>query len=282
MPRRTAQTRSVQKIVRAICFLAIPLLLVATSLGARTSASKKRSAHRSPTPTPDEETTPTPKPTPRPKASPSPTASPEASPSATAKASPQSEANATLSTDELADFKSQPEQVRELIESALELTRLNLTYTYASADPENGGMDCSGFVYYVLKKKGFDGVPRQSNEQYMWLRKQNTFRAVLSNKDTSPELDELTPGDLLFWIGTYNIDRDPPVTHAMIYLGREKGSKKRVMVGSSDGRTYDGKSRWGVSVFDFKMNGRSKNERSFVGYAHLPALRVRAADDKTD
>lgn len=172
--------------------------------------------------------------------------------------------------------------MKELIESALELTRQELTYTYGSADPTNGGMDCSGFVYYILKKNGFEGVPRTSSDQYMWLRKLNLFRAVLSNRETSPEFDELTPGDLLFWIGTYEIERDPPVTHAMIYLGREKGSKKRVMVGSSDGRTYDGKSRWGVSVFDFKMNGRAKNERSFVGYAHLPELRVRSADDKTD
>ena len=86
-----------------------------------------------------------------------------------------------------------------------------------------------------------------------WVRKAGNLYAVLSRKEDSFEFEDLKPGDLLFWRGTYNIDRDPPITHTMIYLGREKRTNKRVMIGSSDGRTYDGKQRWGVSVFDFKM-----------------------------
>jgi cell wall-associated NlpC family hydrolase len=42
--------------------------------------------------------------------------------------------------------------VRQIIERGLDLTKQNLNYTYGSADPANGGMDCSGFVYYVLAK----------------------------------------------------------------------------------------------------------------------------------
>jgi len=50
-----------------------------------------------------------------------------------------------------------------------------------------------------------------------------------------------------------------------------------VMVGSSDGRTYDGKQRWGVSVFDFKMppppkSGDAKISPVFVGYGRIPGL----------
>jgi hypothetical protein len=88
------------------------------------------------------------------------------------------------------------------------------------------------------------------------------------------------PGDLLFWTGTYSIQRDPPITHAMIYLGREKKTGMRVMVGASDGRTYQSQQRFGVSVFDFKMpradNGEIENGKTrprFVGYAHIPGLR---------
>jgi hypothetical protein len=63
----------------------------------------------------------------------------------------------------------------------------------------------------------------------------------------------------------------------MIYLGREKRTNRRVMIGSSDGRTYDGKQRWGVSVFDFKMppppqSGDSKISPVFVGYGRIPGL----------
>ncbi len=167
--------------------------------------------------------------------------------------------------------------MRQIIEAGLDLTTKNLGYAYGSADPANGGMDCSGFIYYLLSQNGFTDVPRDSSQQYVWVRKAGNFNAVLSRHQDSFELDALKPGDLLFWSGTYNIDRDPPITHTMIYLGREKRTKKRVMVGSSDGRTYDGKQRFGVSVFDFKLppppnSNDAKISPVFVGYGRIPGL----------
>ncbi len=174
-------------------------------------------------------------------------------------------------------FDAYPAKVRQLIEAGLELTKQNLGYTYGSADPANGGMDCSGFIYYVLRQNGYPDVPRDSSQQYVWVRKAGNFDAVLSRNEDSFELDALKPGDLLFWRGTYNIDRDPPITHTMIYLGREKGTKKRIMIGASDGRTYDGKQRFGVSVFDFKIppppnSADAKLSPVFVGYGRIPGL----------
>ena len=141
-------------------------------------------------------------------------------------------------------------------------------------------MDCSGFVYYVLKQSGVESVPRDSSEQYNWLRRAGRFEPVVSQKGDSYEFDDLKPGDLLFWTGTYAIERDPPITHAMIYLGREKKTGARVMVGASDGRTYQNQQRFGVSVFDFKMPRVEKGEVEdgkvrprFVGYGHIPGLR---------
>jgi cell wall-associated NlpC family hydrolase len=167
--------------------------------------------------------------------------------------------------------------VQQLLTTALELTTRDLTYTYGSSDPANGGMDCSGFVYYVLNQSGVTDVPRSSSEQYVWLRRAGKFEPVLSRKDDSFELENLQPGDLLFWTGTYTIERDPPITHAMIYLGREKKTGDRVMVGASDGRIYQGQSRYGVSVFDFKIprpeNDTAKLRPTFIGYGHLPGLR---------
>ncbi len=163
-----------------------------------------------------------------------------------------------------------------MVDFALELASRGLSYKYGSADPTNGGMDCSGFVYYVLTQNGVREVPRDSSPQYVWLRKAGTFQAVISHKDDSFELEALRPGDLLFWTGTYSIDRDPPITHAMIYLGRERGTNHRIMVGASDGRSYKGESRFGVSVFDFKVarNGAAAEGRNpmFVGYGHIPRL----------
>jgi cell wall-associated NlpC family hydrolase len=138
-------------------------------------------------------------------------------------------------------------------------------------------MDCSGFINYVLQHVGMKDVPRDAREQYIWVRKAGTFQAVLGRSPDTFELDALKPGDLLFWAGTYKVDRDPAITHTMIYLGREKATNQRVMVGASDGRTYKGQSRYGVSVFDFKMAGRkvtSSNEPgpTFVGYGSIPGL----------
>lgn len=139
-------------------------------------------------------------------------------------------------------------------------------------------MDCSGFVHFVLKQSGITSTPRDSSEQYVWVRRARTFEPVLSRKEDSFELDGLRPGDLLFWTGTYSVERDPPITHAMIYLGREKKTGQRVMVGASDGRVYQGESRNGVSVFDFKIprpegkNDSAKLRPTFIGYGHIPGL----------
>jgi cell wall-associated NlpC family hydrolase len=183
----------------------------------------------------------------------------------------------SLSPDAIEGYDTYPSKVRQILDAGLALTKENLGYTYGSADPKNGGMDCSGFIHYVLQQNGFPDVPRDSSQQYVWVRKAGDFHAVLSHKEDTFEFDDLKPGDLLFWRGTYNIDRDPPITHTMIYLGREKRTNKRVMVGSSDGRTYDGKQRWGVSVFDFKMppppkSGDAKISPVFVGYGRIPGL----------
>src|SRR5437660_2605873 len=230
-----------------------------------TSKSKSKRKKTSPTPTPSES----------PSATKTPAASPEEPPeSARGK---KGWPNVSLSPDQIADYDNYPPKVRQILDAGLTLTKQNLGYTYGSADPKNGGMDCSGFIYYVLQQNGLPEVPRDSSQQYVWVRKAGDFKAVLSRKEDSFELDDLKPGDLLFWRGTYNIDRDPPITHTMIYLGREKRTKKRVMVGSSDGRTYDGKQRWGVSVFDFKMppppkSGDAKISPVFVGYGRIPGL----------
>ncbi len=218
--------------------------------------------------------------TPSPIATPSPTEKPTESPSATPARSPdggkQHAPNASLRPEEVTGFENFRPEVQKLLSSALDLTTRNLDYKYGSADPANGGMDCSGFIYYVLKQNGVADPPRDSAGQYTWLRKANRFAAVVSRTDDAFELNDLKPGDLLFWTGTYKIDRDPPITHVMIYLGREKATNQRVMVGSSDGRSFKGQQRWGVSVFDFKVSRRESANGAlspaFVGYGRLPGL----------
>jgi peptidoglycan DL-endopeptidase CwlO len=252
-----------------------------------TASPKRKKASPTPSPSPTSKTkskrkkaSPTPEPTVSPSATETPSPSPEEKPTPSPpERAPEKKGwpNVSLSPDQIAEYDTYPPKVRQIIDAGLALTKQNLGYSYGSADPVNGGMDCSGFIYYVLRQNGFPDVPRDSSQQYVWVRKAGNFDAVLSRHEDSFEFDALKPGDLLFWRGTYNIDRDPPITHTMIYLGREKRTKKRVMVGSSDGRTYDGKQRFGVSVFDFKMppppnSGDAKISPVFVGYGRIPGL----------
>ena len=263
----------------------------------RKRSSNKATPTPSPSPSPTasskrKKASPTPSPSPTPKSKSkrkkeSPTPTPTESPAATETPSPvetpapakgkKGWPNVTLSPDQIEGYENYPPRVRQILDAGLALTKQNLTYAYGSADLKNGGMDCSGFIYYVLQQNGFPDVPRDSSQQYVWVRKAGDFNAVVSRKEDSFEFDDLKPGDLLFWRGTYKIDRDPPITHTMIYLGREKRTNKRVMIGSSDGRTYDGKQRWGISVFDFKMpppaqSGDAKISPTFVGYGRIPGL----------
>jgi len=261
----------------------------------RKHSAQKPTATPSPTASPKrKKASPTPSPTLTPKSkskrkktSPTPTPEPEETPVATPSETVPSTSergtgkkawpNVSLLPNQIEGYENDPAKVREILDAGLALTKQDLGYTYGSADPKSGGMDCSGFIYYVLKQNGFPDVPRDSSQQYVWVRKGGNFKAVVSRKEDTFELDDLKPGDLLFWRGTYNIDRDPPITHTMIYLGREKRTNKRVMVGSSDGRTYDGKQRWGVSVFDFKLppppkSGDAKISPVFVGYGRIPGL----------
>lgn len=245
-----------------------------------TASAKRKKASPTPSPTPRSQSKrKKASPTPTPGESPLETETPFASPEETTEPARGKKEwpNVSLSPDQIEGYENDPPKVRRILDAGLALTKENLGYTYGSADPKNGGMDCSGFVYYVLQQNGFPDVPRDSSQQYVWVRKAGNFKAVVGRKEDSFELDDLKPGDLLFWRGTYNIDRDPPITHTMIYLGREKRTNKRVMVGSSDGRTYDGKQRWGVSVFDFKMpppakSGDAKMSPVFVGYGRIPGL----------
>lgn len=206
---------------------------------------------------------------------PTPSPFPAASPAAAAERQPA--VVTSLSPEELRDFTANPPAVRRLLEQGLALTTQNLTYRFGSSDPADGGMDCSGTIFHLLRAVGIDDVPRSASEQYVWARKAGNFEAVVSRDKESFELDDLHPGDLLFWTGTYATPNDPPVTHTMIYLGRLKADGRQVMFGASDGRTYGGKKMWGVSVFDFVLpKARVKSAAGpgsvFIGYARIPGL----------
>ena len=262
------------------------LLLAAALLTLPAFASAQYTPHRKRHP-PAEGNVDKPTATPTPSAAKQ-TSAQEAAPSKHADEPAATPSAATVSSIEPAEiegFDAQPEPIKQLLLAGLELTKKNLTYKYGSDDPASGGMDCSGTISYLLKSHGFADVPRDASGQYAWVRQKARIYPVLSKRQDNSELRELRPGDLMFWTGTYNVDRDPPVTHTMIYLGKRKKDGRRLMFGSSDGRPYDGQKRNGVSVFDFRMPAAKEGDAAdaataaapdhapdFAGYGPIPGM----------
>ena len=81
---------------------------------------------------------------------------------------------------------------------------LGSSYATGGSSPA-AGFDCSGFVYYVLNHSGHPTSARTCSDMY--------------NACTKLTKEELLPGDLVFFSGTYGTAE---VTHVGIYLGEER------------------------------------------------------------
>jgi cell wall-associated NlpC family hydrolase len=179
----------------------------------------------------------------------------------------------SIEPEALVGFEHYAPQLQQLIREALALTKLNLTYTFGASNPKQGGMDCSGTIWYLLTNAGLKSVPRQSNEMAGWVQSNTLLhRTPTATSLKDPEFAALQPGDLLFWTGTYETSpRKIPVTHVMLYLGKLKKSGRAVVFGASDGRVYQGERRTGVSVFDFSLPSAG-SPSAFYGYGLIPGV----------
>lgn len=176
----------------------------------------------------------------------------------------------TIQPTVLEGYNKYPSNVKSLIEKSLLLSTKRLNYIFGSANPKNGGLDCSGTIYYLLNGSRYDDFPRQAADLFSWVESSGNLHTVSSRNLESSDFDDLKPGDLLFWSGTYRTRHTPPITHVMLYLGKDKDDKP-LMFGASSAGTFDGKHIRGVSVYDFRLpkgNGRAK----FVGYGCIPKL----------
>ncbi|MFC5457984.1 NlpC/P60 family protein [Prosthecobacter fluviatilis] len=178
----------------------------------------------------------------------------------------------TLSIEDIRGFEQYPKQIQSLVQSCLALTHLELGYLYGSHEPSKGGMDCSGTIYHVLHFQGLKDVPRQSDEMCNWVDKKSQLHLTpTATSFDNEEFAALKPGDLLFWTSPTETTRKLPVTHVMVYLGKLKKTGKRIVFGSSDGRSYMGERRSGVSVFDFSLP-QPGSTKHFYAYGPSPGL----------
>ena len=181
----------------------------------------------------------------------------------------------SLQPSDLEEYASLEGLRKRIVDEALDLGAEEswLKYQFGSADPDSGGLDCSGSVYYIFQRVGID-PPRSSAAQFAWVKEAGALTDVPATVTSTSDaaFKDLRPGDLLFWSGTYEPTdgRTVPVSHVQIFLGHEKTTGEPVMIGASDGRTYRGTKREGYGVFDFKLP-KSGSKAKFLGYG-LPAI----------
>ncbi len=113
------------------------------------------------------------------------------------------------------------------------LAGLHLPYRYGSADPRDGGFDCSGFVQMVFREGAAIELPDEADKQLAYCR--GNGQVWDASSAWTPET--LQPGDLIFFAGPEPRARTSQVSHVMIYCGHN------IMVGAqTQGRQLNGAS----------------------------------------
>jgi N-acetylmuramoyl-L-alanine amidase len=144
------------------------------------------------------------------------------------KTSDQSPSNSTDSP--ISSIPTPSSNIQQIIN--LGKSFMGTPYVWGSSNPNNGGFDCSGFIYYVFKNSGYN-ISRLNVEGY-W----NTVQHL-----SNPEV-----GDLVFFQNTYRVGP----SHIGIYLG--------------NGKFLDANGDKGISIDDLSAPyWRSK----FLGYGRI-------------
>lgn len=139
-----------------------------------------------------------------------------------------------------------------------------LTYIFGADDPDSGGLDCSATIQYLLNKIGVKGVPRTSYDQYAWLKKHKMLDDVYGKSAHQKLFKKLSPGDLIFWGGTYNSGHR--VSHVMLYMGYDKATDKHYIFGAR-GKSVKGLTGAGVDIFEL-----SQQKGRLIGHGKIPGL----------
>ncbi|MDE1171333.1 MAG: LysM peptidoglycan-binding domain-containing protein [Verrucomicrobium sp.] len=127
-------------------------------------------------------------------------------------------------------------------------------------------MDCSNTARYLYKKVAGIDLPRTASDQYAALKEKGL--AWTAPKELDALEQKLEVGDMLFWENTYNSHRNPPVTHVMIYLGKNKKGEW-LMAGSQQGSGFYNTSGSGPDIYVFKPNRAAGGYSTNLGFTHV-------------
>ena len=133
-------------------------------------------------------------------------------------------------------------------------------------------MDCSNTSRYLYKVTANILLPRTASDQYYYLHLQGKAWDVPVTPggwaDTEFLRRHLRPGDLLFWENTYRPERQPPITHVMIFLGTNVRGQW-IMAGSQSSRGGEhNRSSGGPDIYAFNPTQPSGGYSTWLGMVH--------------
>ena len=184
------------------------------------------------------------------------------------------------------------------------LAAFDIKYSKAWTPPDSNKpvkLDCSGTVQYLYSKALSKTMPRDSYSQYNFFKEKGWMfepPRTADNKVNTEELKkQLQFGDLLYWENSYNVpsDRDPGVSHVMIYMGMDTTGVMRAagsntwgdgMItkgGGPDIYIFDPNQKLGC-VREIEGDKKSKclKESAFIGYARFDADKKQIIEIKPD
>lgn len=133
-------------------------------------------------------------------------------------------------------------------------------------------MDCSNTARYLYKVTAGIILPRTASDQYYYLHLQNKAwdvpQVASGFADCNYLRQNLKPGDLLFWENTYRPERQPPITHVMVFLGsNDKGDW--IMAGSQSSRGGEHNRRnGGPDIYVFNPTKPCGGYTTWLGFVH--------------
>jgi LysM repeat protein len=133
-------------------------------------------------------------------------------------------------------------------------------------------MDCSNTSRYLYRVVTGIQLPRTASDQYYYLHLQNKAWDVpqMANgfADCNYLRRNLKAGDLLFWENTYRPDRQPPITHVMIFLGTNARGEW-TMAGSQSTRGGEHNRRHGgPDIYVFNPERPCGGYSTWLGLVH--------------
>lgn len=165
---------------------------------------------------------------------------------------------------------------KKLFSEVESLAKLGIAYNDDWHPPgENNEwlMDCSNTTRYIYRKVAGIEIGRTASDQYYFLSQKNQAWEVPIDDEGRPDLryleQNLRVGDLLFWENTYKPRRDPPITHVMIFLGKNKKGDW-IMAGSQSGNGGAlNPAHSGPDIYRFDPCQATGGYYTWLGFVHV-------------